>query len=516
MDVVTTLQNSPSLWILLAALLAACVFEFINGFHDTANAVATVIYTKSLKPWIAVALSGFFNFLGVFIGGTAVAMAIVKLLPMELLVTHDLNVSMIMVFSLLSTAIIWNFGTWYLGLPASSSHTLIGAILGVGVAHAFVTGANLSETVSWSKAIDIGLSLLISPMVGFAIAAALLLLSKKIWTNPVLHTPPRAGKTPPLGVRAILIATSSGVSLAHGSNDGQKGVGLIMLILIAIMPAHFSLQPNLKSADLLEARHAAMRIEALASGHSIDGSTLASLEQGGSTWQNTAWAGETPRGQMNRHSRRRPNAPEFAPTFAPEDVSKFLQISSIAHTIANRLSGVDSVAGLKPEDRYELRSDLLNLDHRLGKLEKGTAGLSSLSLLKAIKSERAPLKKLVEYAPTWVILLVALSLGIGTLVGWKRIAVTVGEKIGKGQLTYAKGAVVQLVAMSTIGLSAILGLPVSTTHILSSGVAGTMVAGRAGVQPQMIQKILLAWVLTLPASIGLSAGFYCLLTFLLK
>ena len=125
--------QSGSLTLLLLAIAAACFFEFINGFHDTANAVATVIYTRSLRPWPAVVWSGICNFLGVFIGGISVAMGIVKLLPVNLLAGSNATVSLIMVFSMLASSVIWNFGTWFLGLPASSSHALIGGIIGVGV-----------------------------------------------------------------------------------------------------------------------------------------------------------------------------------------------------------------------------------------------------------------------------------------------------------------------------------------------------------------------------------------------
>ena len=250
--------------ILLAlALIAACGFEFINGFHDTANAVATVIYTRSLKPWAAVTLSGICNFLGVILGGTAVAMGIIKLLPVELLVTHNLGVSLAMVFALLAGAVIWNLGTWYLGLPASSSHTLIGSILGIGLANAYLSGAPLASGVNWGKAYDIGLALLISPVIGFTMSGLLLAVSRKLLNHPEFQKAPTADQTPPWKIRALLTATSSGVSFAHGSNDGQKGIGLIMLVLIAIAPSQFALRPTATSEEIHQAIASTQRVEQL-------------------------------------------------------------------------------------------------------------------------------------------------------------------------------------------------------------------------------------------------------------
>ena len=164
--------------LLLVALLIALGFEFVNGFHDTANAVATVIYTHSLPAEFAVMWSGFFNFLGVLFSTGAVAFGIVSLLPVELILQVGSSAGFAMVFALLIAAIIWNLGTWYLGLPASSSHTLIGSIIGVGVANALMRGRDGTSGVDWGKATEIGEALLLSPLVGFVCAAVLLLLLK--------------------------------------------------------------------------------------------------------------------------------------------------------------------------------------------------------------------------------------------------------------------------------------------------------------------------------------------------
>ena len=237
-----------TLLFLLVALGIALGFEAINGFHDTANAVATVIYTKSLRPNVAVVLSGFMNFLGVAVGGVAVAFSIVHLLPVDLLVKIDSGAGMAMVLALLIAAIIWNFGTWWMGIPSSSSHTLIGAIIGVGLMSSFLAG-NFGQGVNWKKAGEVGLSLLISPLIGFVLAGLLLIVFKTLVRAPALHQPPDGDKPPPWWVRGILILTCTGVSFAHGSNDGQKGIGLIMLILIGLVPATFAVNMDQTPAE---------------------------------------------------------------------------------------------------------------------------------------------------------------------------------------------------------------------------------------------------------------------------
>src|SRR3954453_22649231 len=230
--------------LLIVALLIALGFEFVNGFHDTANAVATVIYTHSLPAEVAVMWSGFFNFLGVLMSSGAVAFGIVSLLPVELILQVGSSAGFAMVFALLIAAILWNLGTWYFGLPASSSHTLIGSIIGVGVANALMRSRDGTSGVDWGKATEIGYALLLSPLVGFVCAAGLLLLLKLIIKNPALYAAPEGHKAPPLWIRGLLILTCTGVSFAHGSNDGQKGMGLIMLVLIGTVPTVYALNPD--------------------------------------------------------------------------------------------------------------------------------------------------------------------------------------------------------------------------------------------------------------------------------
>lgn len=443
-----------TLVLLILSLLIAFGFEFVNGFHDTANAVATVIYTKSLRPWTAVILSGICNFLGVFIGGIAVAMAIINLLPVELLLSGGSGEGLAMLLALLLAAILWNLGTWYFGLPASSSHTLIGAIVGVGLANSMLPGHAFGSGVNWGKAMDVGLALLVSPLVGFALAAGLLLISKKLISDQRLYRPPVGTQPPPLWIRSVLIGGCTGVSFAHGSNDGQKGVGLVMLILMGFAPAAFALNLQVAAPAIEQANRA-----------------LATAEQS---------------------------------LDAISDKQAVRELRSEVGELAAMLHGKQDLRDIAAEQRWQVRRDVLLIDSALKKLEKTAEPAAA----KQLKQAREDLRGLTDYAPSWVLFCVALSLGIGTMVGWKRIVVTVGEKIGKEGLTYAQGASAQLVAMSTIGLSAGLGLPVSTTHVLSSGIAGTMVAQRAGLQMSTISKILSAWVLTLPASMVLAGVLF--------
>jgi phosphate/sulfate permease len=463
------------LTLLIVALILACGFEFVNGFHDTANAVATVIYTRSLKPTTAVFLSGIFNFLGVIVGGTAVAMGIMKLLPLELLVKNDLTLSLAMVFALLSSAILWNLGTWYLGLPASSSHTLIGAILGIGLAHAYVSGNDLASGVNITKVTEIGLALIISPLFGFLVSGLLLMISKVLFRHSQIHEAPTQGKKPPLLARTLLILTSSGVSFSHGSNDGQKGMGLIMLILISVLPAQFALSPDVNVNEVKK----------------IQANITTILE---TNFKNALIEAEKPA----KSSQWR------------------IEIIGTAHAQAlnaeERTENSITVSEQAVPEKLELRSQILKLDQKISKIEKQNPEVTKSAVWPEVKKQLKKLKSFTEFVPVWVVMMVAFSLGLGTMIGWKRVAVTIGERIGKSHLTYAQGVSAQFVAMSTIGLSAFAGLPVSTTHVLSSGIAGTMAASRSGLQSKTVKHILLAWTLTLPATIVLS--FTLFITFL--
>ncbi|MDQ2186758.1 inorganic phosphate transporter [Alcaligenaceae bacterium A4P071] len=471
---------------LVLALTFVLAFEFINGFHDTANAVATVIYTKAMPPHLAVVFSGIFNFLGVLLGGVGVAYAIVHLLPVELLINVDTGRGLAMVFAMLAAAITWNLGTWYFGIPASSSHTLIGSILGVGLANALLTDAPLAGGVNWGKAIDIGLSLVASPIAGFAVAAGIFLALKRKWPASKMHKTPdqrRAldnKKHPPFWNRLVLVLSAMGVSFVHGSNDGQKGIGLIMLVLIGIVPAQFVLDTHSTTYQIDRTRDAAVH---LLDFYVRNQQTLADFIP-------TATS----------------QAIDLPPAFRCDPALTNATISALVRD----LQGVSNYNGLAPEKRVDVRRYLLCLDDTAKRV-------GALNVLDA--RERADLSRLrvdlaatTEYAPLWVIVAVALALGIGTMVGWRRVVLTVGEKIGKQGMTYAQGMSAQVTAVVAIGLANVFALPVSTTHVLSSGVAGTMIANRTGLQGNTVRNILLAWVLTLPASMLLAAGLFALAT----
>jgi phosphate/sulfate permease len=432
------------------ALTVAFGFEFINGFHDTANAVTTVIYTRTLKPTPAVLYSGILNFLGVLLGGTAVAFSIVNLLPVDLLIESASVRAIVMVISLLLAGIIWNLATWWYGLPVSSSHTLIGSILGVGLMNSLLTQGNV-QGVNWSKAVEVGLSLLISPLLGFAAAAGLLLGMKRLIREPRLYHPPDEGDKPPRWVRGVLLATCGGVSFAHGSNDGQKGMGLILLALIGFLPTHYALDLN----------------------HPSRAKGVCDAAVG---------------------------LRDIFRTQEPEALTPSIR-SDLDAIIAN-LDGKNSFNEVPRGERWEVRQAIYRLRRDLGR-----AGVSQ-AVRQAIEPHLKHFDGAVEYVPTWVVMGVALALGVGTMIGYKRIVVTVAEKIGKVHMTYAQGAAAELVAAVTIGLADVGHMPVSTTHVLSSGVAGTMWANRSGIQGETVRKIGLAWVLTLPAAILLSAVLF--------
>lgn len=455
--------------LLIVCLIAACGFEFVNGFHDTANAVATVIYTNSLRPWFAVIWSGMWNFIGVLVGGIGVAVSIINLLPVETLVDQNISHSLSMVMALLITAISWNLLTWYLGIPCSSSHTLIGSILGVGLAYSMLSVTS-GESVNWGKAKEIAFSLLVSPLFGFSLTIILMyvlrVFTKKTITGEMLFKEPKKNQPPPPWVRAILIVTCTLVSLVHGQNDGQKGVGLVMLILIGIVPLYFAVDLNFRPTSVPD--------------------SLKKIEQ-------------------------------VVATIDPMDLSapdreKLAGAKQMNTRLQGRFDSLRIVEEIPKQERFSVRRDIMLMARHFTDIGKKPEVKLSQREKELLADELKNVRKVTDYSPGWVILLISMSLGLGTMIGWKRIVKTVGEKIGKEHLTYAQGASAELVAAGTIGLSTYFNLPVSTTHVLSSGIAGSMVASKGvkNLQADTIRNILMAWFLTLPVVMIMAGTLFLL------
>jgi PiT family inorganic phosphate transporter len=460
------------------ALLVALGFEFVNGFHDTANAVATVIYTHSMEPHLAVAWSGMWNFIGVLISSGAVAFTIITLLPVELILQVGSGAGFAMVFALLIAAILWNLGTWYFGLPASSSHTMVGSIIGVGIANQLMNPRQGTSGVDWSQAAGVGRSLLVSPIVGFGLAWLLLLLCKAIIKDRKLYEAPTNGEPPPFWIRALLVFTCTGVSFAHGSNDGQKGMGLIMLILIGTVPTTYALNRAVtpaQTANFLAVSQQTVQVL----NHYVDPSAVVG----------------DPRDDLTAYIRTK----DF-------NANTMLALRSVISDIGNETFLYKALKDVPADKTRNFRNDMYVVSEAIRLIQKSGKAQFSADDLKILGNYKKHIDLATKFIPLWVKVAVAMALGLGTMIGWKRIVVTVGEKIGKDHLTYGQGAAAEITAMLTIGGADYLGLPVSTTHVLSSGIAGTMAANHTGLQWGTVRNLALAWVLTLPAAMILS-GF---------
>jgi len=479
----TKIEGYLPFLLLFVALLIALGFEFVNGFHDTANAVATVIYTRALPANFAVVWAGMFNLLGVLWSSGAVAFGIVSLLPVELILQVGSSAGFAMVFALLIAAIVWNLGTWYLGLPASSSHTLIGSVIGVGVANALLHGRSGTSGVDWDQAISIGKALLLSPLFGFGLAAILLVAVKYSLPGKVKETlfaEPKGDQPPPTWVRGILILTCTLVSFFHGSNDGQKGMGLIMLILIGTVPTAYALNRSMPASQIAQfetnSQAASAVINSKAAGYNVLGDP-------------------------------RPAVTSYVATRAINE-GTFPSLAVLVKSISDQVTRYGTIAKMPADQVGNVRNDMYLASEAIRFLVKDKESDLSAQDLATLNAYKKSLDNATKFIPGWVKIVVAIALGLGTMVGWKRIVVTVGEKIGKTHLTYAQGACAEITAAATIAAADGYGLPVSTTHVLSSGIAGTMAANGSGLQMATIRNIVMAWVLTLPAAMILSGALY--------
>ena len=480
LDAASVTSYGPYL-LLGMALLIALGFEFVNGFHDTANAVAAVIYTHSLEPNIAVVSSGLCNLAGVLLSTGTVAFAVITLLPVELILQVSSGAGFAMVFALLIAAILWNLGTWWFGLPASSSHTLVGSIIGVGIANQLLNPHTGTSGVDWEQANKVLKALLISPLLGFTIAGLLILLSKSLIKFPELYEAPKNDEPPPFPIRALMVLTCTGVSFFHGSNDGQKGMGLIMLILIGTVPTAYALNHAISPAgvqDFIAASEQAGRIL----DHHIDPKGI---------------LGQSARDEVTDYIRTKQVQPDTV-----------LAMRELVEDLGHEVALYKEFKDVPPQDQANVRNDMYVVSEALRLMDKSHDSPFTPEERAALKNYKTKIDNATKFIPTWVKVAVALALGLGTMVGWKRIVVTVGEKIGKDHLTYAQGASAGIVAMGTIFAADIYGLPVSTTHILSSGVAGTMAANGSGLRLKTIRNIAAGWVFTLPAAALLSGLLY--------
>ena len=472
-----------SMWpyvLLGVALLIALGFEFVNGFHDTANAVATVIYTHSLEPHIAVVWSGMWNLIGVLTSSGAVAFTILSLLPVELILQVGKGAGFAMVFSLLIAAIIWNLSTWWLGLPASSSHTLIGSIIGVGLANQWMGGKNGTSGVDWGQAAGVFRALLVSPLVGFGCAAILLLVLKLLVKKPELYESPKGDTPPPFWIRGLLILTCTGVSFGHGSNDGQKGMGLIMLILIGVVPTAYALNHAIGYNQVQDFAAVSEQAAHVLTGYVSPDAVMADA-----------------RTELTDYIRTK--------NFTPNTM---LAARQMAVEIQNEVLAYKTLAGVPANQQQNVRNDMYVESEALRLMAKSGNPQFTSPENAVLANYKKHLDLSTKFIPSWVKVAVALALGMGTMVGWKRIVVTVGEKIGKTHLTYAQGASAEIVAAVTIIAADQYHLPVSTTHVLSSGVAGTMMANGSGLQLSTLRNIALAWIFTLPVAAVLAGGIF--------
>ncbi len=449
--------SAPSLALLGLCFVLVLAFEFSNGFHDTANAVATVIYTHSLKPVQAVVWSAICNFTGVMLGGIAVAYALVEILPPEVLTPPDGGTAIGMLVALFVTALGWNVATWLFGIPNSSSHALIGALVGIALGSS-IRSRHLGQGVEWHAIVEVLEGLLFSPLLGFALALALFQLIKHSLKDKHLFEQPAEGKPPIWWMRGLLILTCTGVSFAHGTNDGQKSIGLIMLTVIGLLPATFGINVEAPQAELRSIGGGMQRAADLIGRYGDDQRTLG-VEAAGN--------------------------------------------------LGKRLAPLASLRDVPRPDRIALRNDAYRV---LAELETiGNDGHVPHPDREGAKGLHKALGLLVAYAPWWVRVLSAAALGLGTMIGYKRIVQTLGERLGKQHLVPAQGAAAEVVAAVLIGGAGITGLPVSTTHVVTSGIAGTMVGSGAGLQGKIIWQIALAWVLTLPVTMLLAGGLFLLL-----
>lgn len=515
-----------SLTILISALILALIYEIINGFHDAANAVTIVIYTRSLYSKSAITISAIFNFLGVFMGGLSVAYAIVHLLPINIFLNND-YINRLMIISMLLSAITWNLSTWYFRLPTSSSHTLIGSIIGISMTNAYFNNYINIYVSNLIKFAEIILSLLISPLLGLLFSGFLIVFIRQFFKfiniGKDIHLTPsdtlKLKKTkPPFWIRITLILSSAGVSFSHGSNDGQKGIGLIMLILISFLPSYFIVNIESNKYEIQRTFYAINKLKNfynknynifnknfLDNGenkflkHKNNKKTIEILESILHFFlvhKNSSIKYETQKINSKNNTYFNSNILNY----------DFLEIYRNINYSLSMLNNLESYEKLNIEQKFKIRYMLVYISDIIDKLIKlPEISYEDKKLLSNLKKD---LLYTIEYAPIWIIFIVAISLALGTFIGWKRIMVTISKKIGKKDMTYAQGFSAQLTTAVSIFLASCTGILVSTTHVLSSAIAGAMIFDGNGVRKKTIKNILLAWIFTIPATFIISSILY--------
>ena len=460
-------SSSLVVTMLVICLVMVLAFEATNGFHDSSNAVATVIYTQSLKPVQAVIWSGLMNFIGVLVGGISVAYALVEILPPDVLTPPDGSPAVPMLVSIFAAALFWNILTWAFAIPNSSSHCIIGSLIGVAAADALLKARSVTQGVDWKQIVSVLKALAVSPLLGLVFAGGMYLILRLVVRRGHLFEPPKEGEPPVWWLRALLVLTCTSVSFSHGTNDGQKSIGLIMLTIIGLLPAAYALNPQAGNQMTQLSQNASAAIPLIqqygddVKDHALKSAAL--LQNAGPQLQSEAIA-------LKNKERADPQQSVVRP-----------QLRGAVYDVLSELKHVGEVRGAKPEDKARA-ADLL-------------------------KKMAPP----VQYAPLWVRMLSALCLGIGTMIGYKRVVRTLGERLGRAHMTPGQGVSAELVGSVLIGTAGFTGLPVSTTHIITSGIAGTMVAGGQGVQGAVLTRIALTWVITLPVTILLSACLFYVL-----
>ncbi|MGI9291247.1 MAG: inorganic phosphate transporter [Gammaproteobacteria bacterium] len=450
----------PSVWLLVFVFVLIVLQEGVNGFHDTANAVTTVIYSNSLNPTQAISVSVVCNFFGVLIGGTAVAFSLVFLLPKEMVAGISTVGEASLMLALVVTAVGWNIATWWFGIPNSTTHTYIGSIIGVSMAHAAIMGQPVLDGINWVEGEKVILTLFLSPVLGFLLALIFFRLIKGLLKNPAMFEPHKEGVVPPAGVRYPLIGGLVGVSLLHGSNDGQKSIGLLLMVLMGMMPGLYAIDPV---KDRASYEHALSVIEDL----------------------------ET-----------------VATTLAPNEL-----LAPHASAIMEELAHIRDIAKRDFENRplseaeeIKFRAEILDIHSAVGRTIKYADALKALSPEERNKLKRAheSLNRLIEDVPFWLILLSSIALGLGTGIGYKKIVATLGSKMGGKAMSPAQGLAAQSAAVAAIAAGDVGGMPVSTTHVLTSGVAGGVVGARDTLQWSTLRAIIVTWFTTLPGCVMVS------------